>query len=125
MGKLNYEALGKYLEALARQQSLKSYSDIVDQFGLPPLDGAWKSHPLCAAFEYLDRADATHGRPFRTALVVRKSDVSSRTPQLPGDGFFESLEKFKAGQGPIAPKDRDAVWVRELTAVHAYPWPLQ
>lgn len=110
-------AIGALLESVAKGKGQIHYSRIVEQFGLPSLDGAWNSHPLSQIFEVLDRQDAAAGRPFRTSVVV--SIDSNR----PGNGFYEALQRLKNIPDPRTPAARDIVWAREMQAAHSYNWP--
>jgi hypothetical protein len=64
--------LAAYLEGKAKARRTAYYGEVVAHFGLPALDGAWTSHPLCHAFGVLDAQDAEAKRPFRTSVVVAK-----------------------------------------------------
>ena len=86
---MDLDKLGQHLEGIAKKGRPIYYADLVTQFNLPPLDGAWTSHPLCAAFGHLDREDAEAKRPFRTSVVIAKE------LNRPGDGFFKSLFELK------------------------------
>lgn len=113
----NAAQLAALLEATAKRGDVIHYSDIVRQFGLPPLDGAWGAHPLSKLFEYIDQQDSTANRPFRTSVVVAKESGG------PGSGFFEALERLKGIQDPRTPVAREAIWLREIQACYQYPWP--
>ena len=107
--------LAAHLEAKAKAKKTAYYSDIAAHFGLPPLDGAWNSHPLCAAFDALDRQDADAKRPFRTSVVVAKGS------NMPGPGYFSSLAALK---GILTSNDSQRIeaFSHELNAAMAYPW---
>ena len=78
-----------------------TYTNVVRSFpDLPPLTGAWRSHPLCTIFGDLDIEDDRNKRPFRTALVFAKETGR------PGEGFFEMIES-----------QTDKVWTNELKAL--------
>jgi hypothetical protein len=109
--------IGVLLESIAKRKGQIHYSDIVEQFGLPPLDGAWNSHPLSQIFEVLDQEDASANRPFRTSVVVA---IESNRP---GNGFYEALHRLKNIPDPRTPNARDAIWAREMQAAHSYKWP--
>jgi hypothetical protein len=111
------EPIGTHLEQIARLGKTVTYGALVSQFGLPPLDGAWTSHPLSYVFELLDQQDAIAGRPFRTSVVV--SAMEGR----PGAGFFKSLERLRGVSGPNCGDAKQAAWIAELKAAHSYPWP--
>ncbi len=114
---INPNPIGAVLEATARNHDLVNYGRLVEQFNLPPFDGAWSDHPLSTIFEELDQQDAAADRPFRTSVVVA---VETNTP---GSGYFEALERLKNIPDPGTPAARDAVWAGELQATHNYPWP--
>jgi hypothetical protein len=102
--------LGAFLEQVAATGNPITYSEVVQHFSdLPPLNGAWASHPLCHLFGELDRDDNRHGRPFRTAMVV------SREKNIPGDGFFKTLAELRGTA--IIKADQEEVWVSELQKV--------
>lgn len=109
--------VARHLERHLREQGCQSllyYGDLVAEFeDLPPLNGAWSSHPLCQLFDELDREDAAMGRPFRTALVV------SRKENLPGKGFFEAYAKYANKGKRIASGDRTVVHAAQLKALAA------
>ena len=109
--------LGILLESTAKQRDVIHYSDIVQQYGLPPLDGAWSAHPLSQLFETLDQQDSLANRPFRTSVVVAKESGA------PGNGFFEALNRLKGIQDPGTANAREAIWLQEIQAAHNYPWP--
>lgn len=111
-------SIGSFLEEIAKAKKLVTYQEVVDRFQLPPLQGNWNSHPLSQAFEALDQEDASKQRPFRTAVVVRKD----KSNQMPGNGFFEALERLKSVPCRNA-IDRQKVWVSELNSAHAFNWP--
>lgn len=114
---VNPNAIGALLESVAKRKGQIHYSQIVEQFDLPSLDGAWSSHPLSQIFEVLDQQDAAANRPFRTSVVVL---VESNRP---GNGFYEALHRLKNIPDPKAPAARDTVWAREMRAAHSYKWP--
>lgn len=105
--------VAKYLEQQAKIGAPITYTDVVRSFpDLPPLTGAWRSHPLCTIFGDLDIEDDTNKRPFRTALVFAKETGR------PGNGFFEMIETLR---GVSVSKDqRDKVWTDELKALLAH-----
>jgi hypothetical protein len=86
---MDLDKLAKFLEDKARRRRTIYYSELVEQFGLPPLEGAWIGHPLERAFDALDREDASANRPFRTSIVIAKDK------NMPGDGYFKSLSELK------------------------------
>ncbi|MBL7189357.1 MAG: hypothetical protein ISS70_23760 [Phycisphaerae bacterium] len=109
--------VGEQLESVAKRGAQIYYSQLVEQFGLPPLDGAWSSHPLAEIFEVLDQQDATANRPFRTSVVVAVET------NRPGNGLYEALERLKGVPDPGTPSAREAIWIREMQAAHDYNWP--
>lgn len=109
-------AIGSNLESVAKKGGTTSYGELVREFHLPPLDGAWTAHPLAQIFEVIDREDAAAKRPFRTSVVVGQSS------DMPGAGFFEALERLKGVSDPRSPDARLAVWTSEVNAAHAYAW---
>ena len=113
----NNAAIAAHLENLAKNGGVTTYGAIVEQFGLPLLDGAWSAHPLSEIFELFDQQDAAANRPFRTSVVI------AQELNRPGDGFFEALERLKNVPDPRTPNARDALWTAEITAAHNYPWP--
>lgn len=110
------QLIAAHLERAAKQQKTVFYGDLTAHFGLPPLDGAWSSHPLAAVFGVLDQEDAIAKRPFRTAVVVRRED------RVPGDGFFQALELLRGIKARNSDKKLE-VFIAELKAVYAFPWP--
>jgi hypothetical protein len=105
--------IGDYLEAQAKIGSPVTYGDVVRKFpALPPLSGAWRSHPLCQIFGELDDEDHLKGRPFRTALVYGKETGK------PGQGFFDTVTNLR--KQTILKSDQDKVWTDEVKAVTAY-----
>ena len=113
---VNPDVVGRELESVARRGGQIHYSQLVEQFGLPPLDGAWLSHPLAMIFEVLDQQDATANRPFRTSVVVDVKD------NRPGNGLYEALERLKGIPNPGTPNAQEAIWIAELNAAHNYKW---
>lgn len=109
-------AIGSYLESVAKKGGLTSYGELVREFDLPQLDGAWTAHPLAQIFEVIDQQDVTAKRPFRTSVVVVQSS------NMPGAGFFEALERLKGIPDSGSPNVRLAVWTSEVNAAHAYAW---
>ena len=102
--------VGKYLEQQAKLGAPITYTDVVRSFpDLPPLTGAWRSHPLCTIFGDLDIEDDRNKRPFRTALVYAKETGT------PGDGFFEMIETLRGVS--ITKSQKDKVWTDELKAL--------
>jgi hypothetical protein len=116
---VNPSLIGDFLEAVlkAKPHQVANYGQLATKFGLPDLDGAWRSHPLSQIFEVLDQEDALAGRPFRTSVVV---GVVSNSP---GPGFFEALERLKGIPDPKTAKARETLWLKELAAANSYPWP--
>ena len=112
---MDFTKLAARLETVATKGRTIYYSDLVAEFGLPPLDGAWTSHPLSAAFDRLDREDAEANRPFRTSVVIAK-DLNR-----PGDGFFKSLFELKHVSAK-SENQKMEVFAREFQAASQYPW---
>lgn len=112
---MNLDKLAKFLEDRARRKRTVYYSELVEQFGLPPLDGAWMGHPLERAFDALDREDAEKQRPFRTSMVV------SKEKNMPGDGYFKALAELK-GISAKSAKQRIETFSKELSAAMSYKW---
>jgi len=111
--KTTMKEVGEYLEQQARLGSPINYADVVRNFpDLPPLTGAWKSHPLCPIFGDLDIEDDRHKRLLRTALVFGKETGR------PGDGFYEMIEKLRGMS--VSRGQKDKVWTDELKAVIAF-----
>jgi len=110
--------IGPYLEIVAKSRRLITYQELINTFPtlLPHLDGAWSAHPLSRIFETLDQDDALNNRPFRTSVVVTKAKGE------PGGGYFEALQRLK-GITCLNAATRQAAWIAELNAAHAYPWP--
>jgi hypothetical protein len=105
--------VGKFLESQARKNCPVTYAQVLEQFpDLPPLTGAWLSHPLCELFGQLDAQDHGAGRPFRTALVYAKET------SIPGQGFFDTLAKYRNQR--IGKGQQIEVWDKEMKAVKAY-----
>lgn len=112
---MDINELAAYLERMARARRTVFYSQLVERFGLPPLDGNWLGHPLCDAFGILDRQDAEAHRPFRTSMVIAKET------NMPGDGYFKSLTLYK-GIVVSGEMQRLEAFSRELTATMDHPW---
>lgn len=110
--------IGPYLKAVAKARRVITYQDLINAFPsqLPPLNGAWSAHPLSRIFESLDQYDALHHRPFRTSVVFSKANGE------PGRGYFEALQRLK-GVAFLNVSARQAAWIAELNAAHAFPWP--
>ena len=112
---MNLDKLAKYLEDRARRRRTVYYSELVEQFGLPPLDGAWIGHPLERAFDALDREDAEKQRPFRTSMVI------SKEKNMPGDGYLKALAELK-GIHTKSDNQRLEAFSKELSAAMNYKW---
>jgi hypothetical protein len=112
---VDLDKLAKFLEDRAKRRRTVYYSELVEQFGLPPLDGAWLGHPLQRAFGALDAEDAEARRPFRTSLVISKEN------NMPGDGYFKSLAELK-GIHTKSEKQRLEAFSKELTAAMNHKW---
>ncbi|NCC37001.1 MAG: hypothetical protein EOM24_34080, partial [Chloroflexia bacterium] len=97
------ELIGQFLEGVLRKKSFTTYGDVVAQFGLIELNVAWKAHPLCNIFEFLDKQDAQAKRPFRTSAVISVAN------NLPGAGCFEALARLKGIQTHNE-NERTEVW---------------
>lgn len=97
---------------VARKRGLITYGVLVNELGLPPMDGAWAAHPLSRIFEALDQEDATAQRPFRTTVVVKSGD------RTPGGGYYEALERLKGIQARNALRKLE-VFMHELQALYA------
>lgn len=86
--------IGEFLVDRVRRRGINGvlyYNDVALQFGLPPMDGAWMSHPLCGYFHELDVDDHEAGRPFRTTLVIVRPNSTTVKPQIPGAGYFTTV----------------------------------
>jgi hypothetical protein len=112
---MDISKLAARLESAAKRRRTIYYSELVVEFGLPPLDGAWTSHPLSAMFDRLDREDAEANRPFRTSVVIAKE------LNRPGDGFFKSLFELKHVSAK-SENQKMEVFAREFQAASQYPW---
>lgn len=97
---------------VARKRGLITYGVLVNELGLPPMDGAWAAHPLSRIFEALDQEDATAQRPFRTTVVVKSGD------RTPGGGYYEALERLK-GIKALNAMSKLEVFMRELQAIYS------
>lgn len=115
MNKANPQTIGAFLEQKASEQKTVFYSELAVHFNLPPMDGAWPAHPLSNYFDVLDQEDAVAKRPFRTAVVI------TREHGVPGNGFFQSLGKYK-GIRASNNQEKLEVFANELQAVFAHPW---
>lgn len=105
--------IGKYLEKQANAGAPVTYGDVVRKFpALPPLNGAWRSHPLCRILGELDDEDHLNNRPFRTALVYAKETGR------PGQGFFDTITNLR--EQTVLKSDQDKVWTEEVKAVIAH-----
>jgi hypothetical protein len=112
---MDLSKLATYLESKAKAKRTVFYSQLVEEFGLPPIDGAWTGHPLERAFDALDQEDAKVGRPFRTSVVVAKESG------MPGDGYFKSLAALRNIHAR-SDKQRLEVFTREFAAAIDYEW---
>jgi hypothetical protein len=111
--KTTMKEVGQYLEEQAKLGTPITYTDVVRRFiDLPPLTGAWRSHPLCTVFGDLDVEDDRNKRPFRTALVFAKETGR------PGQGFFDAIMSLR--NTTILKSEQDRVWTDELKAVIAF-----
>ena len=105
--------IGEFLERQARKNCPVTYGRVLEEFpDLPPLTGAWLSHPLCDIFGQLDAQDHAAGRPFRTALVFAKET------SIPGQGFFDTVARFRKQK--ISKNQQIDVWDKEMKAIKAY-----
>ena len=109
------QLVGQYLEQLATNSQTINYHELVGHFALPPLDGAWSSHPLSEIFDVLDQQDANQNRPFRTSVVITVEG------NMPGNGFFETLATLKNIQA-TNDNQRMTVFTAELNGAFAYTW---
>ncbi|MGE0357726.1 MAG: hypothetical protein AB7P08_12540 [Burkholderiales bacterium] len=112
---MDLDKLAKFLEDKARRRRTIYYSELVAEFGLPPLDGAWVGHPLERAFDTLDREGADAKRPLRTSMVI------SKEKNMPGDGYFKALSELK-GINAKSENQRLEVFSNELSATMNYKW---
>ncbi len=112
---MSLDKLAEYLDGIAKKGKTVFYSELVKQFDLPPLDEAWTSHPLSAAFDRLDKEDAEAGRPFRTSVVIAKE------LNRPGDGFFKSLAELK-GKRARSEKQKLELFINEFRDAVKFPW---
>lgn len=110
------EFVGEFLESILKKRGSTTYRDVTNHFGLPEFDGAWRNHPLCNIFEYLDKQDSQANRPFRTSAVI--SIANNR----PGAGFFEALVRLRGIPAPRNDNERMEIWIEELHAAQAYQW---
>ena len=105
--------IGKFLESQACKNCPMTYGQVLEKFpDLPPLTGAWLSHPLCEMFGQLDAEDFAAGRPFRTALVYAKET------SIPGQGFFDTLARYRKQK--ISKNQQIDIWDKEMKAIKAY-----
>jgi hypothetical protein len=103
----NRVAVEKILEEQLKIGAPITYSKLAKRAGLRPMDGAWKSHPLCEIFGQLDRED--YPKPLRTSLVVGADSGA------PGEGYFEALETLR-GQ-TILESERIVIWIEQFNAL--------
>jgi hypothetical protein len=109
----NANDIGKFLEMLARRNEPCTYSRLIEEFpDLPPLTGAWLSHPLCDIFGQLDAQDNAGCRPFRTALVFAKET------SIPGQGFFDMLAIYRKQK--IGKEQKIELWDKEMKALRSF-----
>ena len=111
--------ISQYLIQVLQKKGITYYGDLITHFGLSELNGIWRSHPLCQIFADLDHEDAQANRPFRTSVVI------GRQTNMPGDGFFETLQQLKQINDPVNTEARVAVWLKELKEAHQYPWSVE
>ncbi|MCX6952692.1 MAG: hypothetical protein NTV51_11090 [Verrucomicrobia bacterium] len=86
------QKVAEYLESRIRKSGINAvtyYNPLASHFGMPPVTEAWQIHPLCGIFEELDLDDHSHGRPFRTAVVINEQK------KYPGNGFFKMVKKLR------------------------------
>ena len=111
-------SISLHLENIAMNHRVVNYTEIVIQFVLPSLDGAWAAHPLSHIFEILDTEDAIANRPFRTSVVITARGNG------PGAGYFEALERLKKipDPGECNSDGRLALWLQQLRETHGCHW---
>lgn len=85
-----------------------TYNQLADALEQPRVTEAWRSHPFCEAFDIMDKEDAAAGRPFRTALVFNDKK------NMPGEGFFNTLQKLREVEIPKDEIKRQAIYMKEL-----------
>lgn len=105
------EAVNDHLMQLLktkRARAVVTYNGLADALGLPRVNEGWRGHPFCKVFEELDDEDAKAGRPFRTALVIND------TYNMPGEGFFHTLQQMKKLKVPRDENKRLRIYMKEL-----------
>jgi hypothetical protein len=102
------------LLAEKRARAPITYNQLADALAQPRVTEAWRSHPFCEAFGKLDEEDAAAGRPFRTALVFNDAK------NMPGEGFFYTLQRLKKVSVPKDPLKRQTIYMKELGEAVSY-----
>ncbi len=111
------QQINDHLMRLLREKRARApitYNSLSDALGQPRVTDAWRAHPFCEAFGQLDHGDADAGRPFRTALVFNDAK------NMPGEGFFFTLQKLKAIKVPKDEVKRHTIYLKELGEAVAY-----
>jgi hypothetical protein len=106
--------IADFLEAKAKTDEFVYYSDLAARFGLPPMNGAWSAHPLCDIFGQLDQYDEANKRPYRTSLVIGKET------NMPGQGFFDTLNRLRGIDLPKNEDQKYKVWLNEVSQLRLY-----
>ena len=116
--KVDYRTIGAFLEERVRRFGSDApiyYGDLAAHFAMPPVTGAWFTHPLCAIVGEIDVEDVRLGQPFRTVLVI------SKERNMPGEGFFKAyLDLNPHVRVPKTDNDKMKLFVGELNNVLAY-----
>src|SRR4051812_1937936 len=105
------QQINEHLMCLLREKRARApitYNELADALDQPRVSGPWPLHPFCDAFGLLDKEDADAGRPFRTALVFNNAK------DMPGEGFFFTLQKLKGIKIPRDENQRKTIYVEEL-----------
>lgn len=96
------------------EKAFINYNDLASQFGLPPVDQYWLSHPLSMIFDVIDYEDHIKKRPLLTSLVINQNNS-------PGDGYFKTAKKLGRFNGSLKCRsDKDQFFIDEFHRLVGY-----
>jgi hypothetical protein len=105
----------QFLIDVINNNQVTTYGDVANLFGLEPFNGDWGGHALCYIFDEIDRRDAINNRPFKTAVVLKRSNGHV------GNGFFSALKRYK-NISCVNKVAKEAAWINEINGCYAYTW---
>jgi hypothetical protein len=109
---VDIDRLERLLIEAARARRSLTYAEVLARFGLRITPR--RVYALCRDLGAVCERNRARGEPELAVLVVRKSD------RLPGEGFFHSLWRDGAYDGPATGATAAAFIKRETEAVFAY-----